>query len=93
MGSSNAPDWNVDRHPDLGPTQEFPPKFARYEQEMWTVPKDVIYAAISAIEAALGYMPQIKTDVPRWQQAVDDDIVKMQCAVSELRKLPQGSSR
>lgn len=54
---------------------------------MWSVAKDAIYAAIDAIQSALGYMPQIKTDVPHWQKTVEQDIVRMQCALAELRKL------
>lgn len=59
-----------------------------YQREMWSVPKDVIYAAIAAIQSALGYMPQIKSDVSQWQRMVDEDVMKMQCAISELRKMP-----
>ena len=69
------------------------PEVAEYEQEFWSVPKDAIYAARSALETALGYMPQIKTDVPQWQKTVEHDIVRMQCALSELRRLGEDSSR
>lgn len=90
-GSSNCPSFG--RHPDMGPDLELPTQMATYQQEMWTVPKDAIYAAIAAIQLALGYMPQIKTDVPQWQKAVEQDVVRMQCALSELRKLAPDSSR
>ena len=64
-----------------------------YQPEMWSVPKDAIYAAVEAIQVALGYMPQIKTDVPQWQKTVEQDIVRMQCALADLRKLSADSSR
>ncbi len=83
MNSSNAPDLGLPRLPEI----------SGYQQEMWTVPKDAIYAAITAIETALGYMPQIKSDVPRWQQTMENDIVQMQCAITELRRLSGVSSR
>ena len=69
------------------------PEVSEYQPEMWLMPKDAIYAALSAIEAALGYMPQIKTDVPQWQKTVEQDIIWMQCALEELRKLSADSSR
>jgi hypothetical protein len=80
----------MNRHPDLGPEPSFHPKAISYTQEMWSVPKDAIYSAASALQLALGYMPQIKTDVPQWQKTVEQDIVKMQCALAELRKLGGG---
>lgn len=88
-GSSNSEHY----HPDLGPNLEWKPEIKGYTPETWKVRKDVIYAAIAAIETALGYMPQIKTDVPRWQQTIENDIVQMQCAITELRRLPDDSSR
>jgi len=69
------------------------PEVSEYQQEIWSVPKNTIYAAIDAIQLALGYMPQIKTDVPQWQKTVEQDIVRMQCAFAELRKLGADSSR
>jgi hypothetical protein len=69
------------------------PEVTEYQQEMWSVPKDAIYAARSAIETALGYMPQIKTDVPQWQRTVENDIVQMQIALTELKRLGADSSR
>jgi len=86
-GSSNSPH----RHTDLGLPRL--PEVSEYQQEMWSVPKDAIYAALTAIETALSYMPQIKTDVPQWQKTVEQDIVRMQCALAELRKLGADSSR
>ena len=86
-GSSNSPH----RHTDLGLPRL--PEVTEYQQEVWSVPKDAIYAARLAIETALGYMPQIKTDVPQWQKTVEQDIVQMQCALAELRKLGADSSR
>lgn len=67
------------------------PEVSEYQQEMWTVPKDVIYGAIEAIHVALGYMPLIKTDVPQWQRTVELDIVRMQDALAKLRKLNSSS--
>ena len=64
-----------------------------YRPEIWSVEKDTIYAAIEGLRLALGYMPQIKTDVPQWQKMVEQDIVQMQCAITELRKLGADSSR
>ena len=69
------------------------PEVSEYQQEMWSVPKDTIYAARSAIKTALGYMPQIKTDVPQWEKTVKQDIVLMQCALAELLLLGADSSR
>ena len=69
------------------------PEVSEYQQEMWSIPKDTIYAATNAIQLALGYMPQIKTDVLQWQKTVEQDIVRMQCALAELRKLGADSSR
>lgn len=64
-----------------------------YHQEMWVVPKDVIYNSIGAIQLALGYMPQVKTDVPQWQVVVDRDVERMRCALDELKKLVPNVSR
>jgi len=63
-----------------------------YRPEIWSVEKDMIYAAISALATAIGYMPQIKTDVPRWQKTLEQDIVNMQRAITELRQLPNEPS-
>ena len=82
-GSSNGPDLGLPRLPEV----------SEYQQEMWSIPKDTIYAATNAIQLALGYMPQIKTDVLQWQKTVEQDIVRMQCALAELRKLGADSSR
>jgi hypothetical protein len=60
-----------------------------YQPEMWSVPKDTIYAAIAAIQLALGYMPQIKTEVPQWQMMVVQDVARMKKALEELQKLGQ----
>jgi tRNA splicing ligase len=59
----------------------------QYQTEMWNVPKDDIYAAIHALDTALDYMPQVKTDVPSWQKKLDQDIAQMKCALNALRKL------
>lgn len=83
-GSSNSPDLGLPRLPEVS---------CCYQPEMWSVPKDVIYAAANAIQVALSYMPQIKTDVPQWQKTIEQDIVQMQCAMTELRKLGADSSR
>jgi hypothetical protein len=64
-----------------------PPENVVYEQEMWSVPKDSIYAAIQALKLALGYMPLIKTDVPQWAKTVEIDVESMENALEELRKL------
>lgn len=69
------------------------PEVSEYEQEFWSVPKDAIYGAITAIQTALGYMPQIKTDVPQWQRTVENDIVQMQIALTQLKRLGADSSR
>ena len=82
-GSSNGPDLGLPRLPEV----------SEYQQEMWSIPKDTIYAATNAIQLALGYMPQIKTEVLQWQKTVEQDIVRMQCALAELRKLGADSSR
>jgi hypothetical protein len=69
-----------------------PPRFPEvpeYQPEMWTVPKDTIYAAVAAIQSALGYMPQIKTDVPQWKMMVVQDVARMKKALEELQKLGQ----
>ena len=56
----------TDRNPHIGCDPQFPAGSFAYQQEMMTVPKDAIYAAIHALGLAIGYMPQIKTDVPQW---------------------------
>lgn len=84
VGSSNSPHC----HKDLGLPRL--PEVSEHQQEMWLVPKDTIYAARTAIEKALGYMPKIKTDVPQWRMTVEQDVMRMQCALSELRKLSGG---
>ena len=66
---------------------------ALYAPEFWTVQKNHIYAAINALETALSYMPHIKTDVPQWQKTLEQDIVRMQCAITQLRAEPNDSSR
>lgn len=81
-GSSNDPSWN--RHPEM---PELSPQMMAYQPEIWAVPKDTIYAAATAIELALGYMPLIKTDVPQWQKTVEHDIVRMRSALEKLQKL------
>lgn len=58
-----------------------------YQPEMWSVPKDTIYAAATAIQLALGYMPLIKTDVPQFQKTLVQDVARMIAALEELRKL------
>ena len=83
-GSSNGPDLGLPRLPEVS---------VCYQPEMWSVPKDKIVAAANAIQLALCYMPQIKTDVPQWQKTVEQDIVRMQFALLELRKLGADSSR
>ena len=63
------------------------PEVSEYEPELWTVPKDAIYAAVEAIQLALSYMPQIKTDVPQFQKTVEKDVIQIQCALTQLRNL------
>mgnify|MGYP003645218198 CR=1 FL=1 len=60
---------------------------ATYDKELWPVDKTLIYNAISALATAVGYMPQIGTDVPSWQRALDQDVAKMELVLNELRKL------
>ncbi len=78
------------KYADLG-LPRLPEVSVCYQPEIWSVPKDVIYNATEAIQLAISYMPQIKTDVPQWQKAVEQDVVKMQCALTELRKLVASS--
>lgn len=46
---------------------------------------DVVHAAIHALTLALGYMPQIQTDVPQWKRALAIDINAMQTALDRLK--------
>lgn len=64
------------------------PEVSGYQQEMWSVPKDVIYAAIHSIETALAYMPQVKTDVPVWQKVLEQHVLEMKSTLEMLKKLP-----
>ena len=59
-----------------------------YLQEMWGVPKDTVYVARDALQLALSYMPQIRTDVPQFQKTLDRDFAKMQYALLQLEALP-----
>jgi len=59
-----------------------------FQPEKWTVPKDAIYSAIQAIESAIGYMGEVKTDVPNWARQVEIDKRQMENALGALRKLP-----
>lgn len=70
------------------PKHEHNPQFGiGYQQEMLTVPKDAVYAAIDALQLAVGYMPQIKTDVPEWQKLLEIHVAKMQCSLEQLKRL------
>jgi hypothetical protein len=57
----------------------------QYQPEYRSVRKDTIYAAIGAIESALGYMPLIKTEVPQWNRQLSLDIRNMESAIEQLR--------
>jgi hypothetical protein len=57
----------------------------QYQPEYRSVRKDFIYAAIGAIESALGYMPLIKTEVPQWNRQLSLDIRNMESAIEQLR--------
>ena len=59
-----------------------------YQPEIWAVKKDVIYAAIHALQAALGYMPLVSTEVPQWKRQLDLDVRAMEAALAQLRALP-----
>ena len=76
---------------DSRKTPDFLPGFpfdgVCYQQEMLSLPKDTIYAAKNAIQLALGYMPQINTDVPQWKATLEADITRMQAALESLKKL------
>ena len=79
--------WDDESIDQWYPCSECNGAHAQYSREMWSVPKDVIYSAITALESALGYMPQIKSDVPQWQKTTDLDIRRMQQALKSLRDL------
>ena len=81
---SQHPSNAGERNPHIGCDPQFG---VVYQQEMWSVPKDAVYAAMEALRLAIGYMPQVKTDVPQWQATLEQDTAKMQCAADELRKL------
>ena len=68
------------------------PSEMTYGPEMWHVDKTVIYNAITAIASALTYLPHIKTEVPRFQRALLNDIDLMEGVVGELRKLESPES-
>ena len=58
-----------------------------YDKELWMVDKTLIYNAISALALALEYMPHVDTAVPRFAQALKQDIARMESALEALRKL------
>ena len=68
------------------------PSEMTYGPEIWHVDKTVIYNAITAIASALTYLPHIKTEVPRFQRALLNDIDLMEGVVGELRKLESPES-
>ena len=74
-------------------------QFSEYQPEMWTVEKDTIYAARNAVEAGLEYarecLAQHESILGRttyknksWAETMEDDIRRMECALDDLRKLP-----
>jgi hypothetical protein len=97
-GSSNDPQVEESKTDEAkkveSPVIEIKYEIPAYQTEMWSVQKDTIYAAVAAIQLALGYIPQIKTEVPQWQKTLELDVKRMQIALEELQKLKQhyGSS-
>jgi len=70
-----------------------------YQPEMWTVEKDVIYAAIPAVEAGLEYTQELlahhEVSLGRTTrknkltaEAMERDIEQMRRALDSLRKCP-----
>ena len=57
-----------------------------YDKQLWMVDKSLIYNAISALALALEYM-HVDTAVPRFAQAMKQDVAKMELVLIELRKL------
>jgi hypothetical protein len=73
--------------------------FIGYQLEMWTVEKDVIYGAIPALTTGIEYAKQCLADHEEicgrrtlkdrsWAETMEDDIRKMECALDDLRRLP-----
>jgi len=71
---------------------------AQYQPEIWPVAKDVIYAAIPAVEAGLDYARECllthdtssgRTTLKNktWAEHIEDDMRNMQVALSMLRAL------
>ncbi len=75
-GSSDSPTWEGSLRI---PTS--------YEPEIWTIRKDTVYAAVAALQAALGYMSQVKSEVPQWQRQRDIDVRNMEQTLEALKKL------
>lgn len=75
-------------------------EITEYQSELWTVRKDDIYAAISALHSGLACARECLTthdDNPgrttyknrTWAEALERDIRKMESALSALRRLPK----
>jgi hypothetical protein len=73
--------------------------FIGYQPEMWTVEKDVIYGAIPALTTGIEYAKQCLADHEEicgrrtlkdrsWAETMEDDIRRMECALDDLRRLP-----
>jgi len=84
---SQHPSNAGERNPHIGCDPQFGIDATTYQPEILTISKDAVYVVIHALGLAIGYMPQVKTDVPQWQATLEQDTAKMQCAADELRKL------
>lgn len=58
-----------------------------YDKELLLVDKTLIDNAISALETVISYMPHVKTEVTRFQHALNQDVARMELVLNELRKL------
>jgi hypothetical protein len=70
----------------------------QYVQELWTVPKDTIYAAIIAVKNGLVYVNECLATHDRelgrttkqnstWAMTMEEDIKQMEIALSLLKEL------
>jgi hypothetical protein len=95
-----------DKQPKIQAQQPLPAplgsEFDGYQPEMWTVPKDAIYAAIPAVESGLEYARECLAEHDRalgrttyknktWVETMEGDIRQMEAALKLLRSLPQSS--
>ena len=66
--------------------------FQSYIPEMWTVPKDSIYYAQSAISAGLGYAKEILENLKKKEPKNHTDNLLIQCVENDIRTIKQAQA-